>query len=50
MAREGKEEDGGEGGRVTGRYLKFILCLMGVDTVSGLRKLADYCGAPYRCC
>ena len=29
------------------RYLRFVLCLLGIDTISGVRKLADFCGAPY---
>ena len=29
------------------RYLRIVLCLLGIDTISGVRKLADFCGAPY---
>ena len=29
------------------RYLKFVLCLLGIDTITGVRKLANYCHSPY---
>jgi tRNA pseudouridine13 synthase len=47
---EGLGEDGeGEGvdEDTRGRYVRFILALLGEDTISAVRKLADACGAPY---
>ena len=29
------------------RYFKFVLCLLGIDTISGVQKLANYCRCPY---
>lgn len=30
-----------------GRYVKFVLALLGIDTIAAVRRLADYCRAPY---
>jgi hypothetical protein len=29
------------------RYVKFVLALLGIDTIAAVRRLADYCRVPY---
>jgi hypothetical protein len=45
----GEDGDGGEGvgEGARGRYVRFVLALLGEDTISAVRMLADACGAPY---